>query len=287
MSSLVTRTIARLIDSTVSALSREPFKSVIRQFGIAPYAGEVYDSVRYALADERVSFEVDGHTATFHVPKKSEYSRLRSAKGERTVLTDLLSRLEPDDVFYDVGANIGLYSCFVTNVITDGRVVAFEPHPANVARLKENLALNAGNPLVHQCALSNESGRGSLELHGTEAGAGQHALAMADSDDSIDIELTTGDDVVSRDGVPAPNVIKIDVEGAELDVLRGLRRTVASESCRFVYCEVHRETIGRYGDDPHQVVEFFEQFDFDITRLHDRGTEFFVCAAKRSTAENE
>lgn len=54
----------------------------------------------------------------------------------------MLQTLESDDVFYDIGANVGTYTCFAGQVVDDGNVIAFEPHPANVDRLRENAEPN-------------------------------------------------------------------------------------------------------------------------------------------------
>jgi len=56
---------------------------------------------------------------------------------ESELLSDLIDTLEPDDVFWDVGANIGVFSCFAAQKLIDGSVIAFEPFPPNVQQLEK------------------------------------------------------------------------------------------------------------------------------------------------------
>lgn len=81
---------------------------------------------------------------------------------ESPMLKDLLSNLRPHDVFYDVGAHIGLYTCLAVNRLPDENVVAFEPNPDNLAKLRSNLRYN-GSPRVHGIVLSNESGTAEFD----------------------------------------------------------------------------------------------------------------------------
>ena len=65
-------------------------------------------------------------------------------------------------MFYDVGVNVGMYTCFAGQFIEDENGIAFEPHPANVDRLRENASINDVQADVRPLALSNE--RGSSEI---------------------------------------------------------------------------------------------------------------------------
>lgn len=75
--------------------------------------------------------------------------------GERPVLEDLLQSLKPDDVFYDIGANVGTYTCFAASKLGPNAVVAFEPERKSATRLRENLDLNALDAQVVENALSD------------------------------------------------------------------------------------------------------------------------------------
>ncbi len=112
------------------------------------------------------------------VSSPNEYARTSTIHRERPVVTDALRTLDYSDVFYDIGANVGTYTCFAGQVVDDGNVIAFEPHPANVKWLRENAALNDIQAAVRPVAFSNEHGSSELAISGEndQAGVGTHSL---------------------------------------------------------------------------------------------------------------
>jgi len=200
---------------------------------------------------------------------------------ESDVIETLLDDVKADDVFYDVGANVGLYTCFLSQVVDE--TVAFEPHPKNLQRLKENIELNdLSNVYVRSEALSDADGTAELAVKGASvAGEGTHSLATGAENRSVEIETARGD---SLDDVPPPDVVKIDVEGAELNVLRGLERSLAD--CRLCYVEVHPDRIGKYGGTANDVREFLSDLEFDVESIYEReDEEYFLKAQRRSSNE--
>jgi FkbM family methyltransferase len=132
--------------------------------------------------------------------------------------------LQPGDRFVDVGANIGMISLVASRLVgPDGSVYAFEPNPQCVAALKEHLELNSiRNTTVHPCALADCAGR--LTLHLTSAHTGTATLApVSSATAAFEVPVAIGDDMLG--GVPVL-AVKIDVEGFEFHVLRGLARTL-------------------------------------------------------------
>ncbi|HGE70501.1 TPA: FkbM family methyltransferase, partial [Candidatus Poribacteria bacterium] len=82
---------------------------------------------------------------------------------ERAVIKDLLNNIRSGDTFYDIGAGLGAYSCLVANLVS--KVVAFEPNPIVVERLKENVKLNCKpNVEVFNVAVSNSKGKTKFVL---------------------------------------------------------------------------------------------------------------------------
>lgn len=230
-----------------------------------------------------------GVTATFPTATVDEARTLRRLlRLESSMLEDLLSELRDDDVFYDVGAFTGLYTCFAVNALPDENVVAFEPNPSNLERLRRNVAYN-GSPRILEMVLSDASGTVEFD-NPTRARAnwGARGSIAPDADageEAITVEAHTGDELVERSELPAPTVVKIDVEGAEALVIEGMADVLASDRCRRVYCEVHRESEGRrsvesFGSTPADVERRLASLGFATERLDERPAEFFLKGSK-------
>jgi len=194
--------------------------------------------------------------------------------GERPVLREFLDTLDADDVVLDVGANVGLYSSFAAEVVGGENVLAVEPHPANADRLGENLALNGHATQCHRVALTDDPDAKTVALRtaGERAGTGEHALVPPrDGHDpaaaSTTVGATTGDELVATHEIGQPTVVKIDVEGAEGLVLRGLSSVLSDPACRRIYCEVHPDTVGSFGDSPAGIEQTLREYGFAVTRL--------------------
>ena len=126
------------------------------------------------------------------------------------------------DMVYDVGAHAGYHSLFCSLLVgAAGRVCAFEPNPKNLASIRRQLSLNAPNQVcLLPYALSNRSAVARLDTsHGPSEGR------LSTSGD-IQVETRTIDSLVADGSCPAPNVIKIDVEGHEHEVLMGAMNTL-------------------------------------------------------------
>lgn len=239
-------------------------------------------TLSYGLNGSPVTCTVDEITARFKASTTKEYARIRTLHGERAVVADLLQTLNRDDVFYDVGANVGIYACFAGQALDTGSVIAFEPHPANVDRLQENAALNDVNVIVQSLALSNEVDTSELAVVGAEdeAGAGTHSLSTGYQRDTIEIKTTKGDRLIKDEEIPPPSVVKIDVEGAEQRVIEGLSSALKSERCHTVYCEVHPDRISEFGGSIEEVEELLECAGYSIDVIEDRSPEYFVKAER-------
>lgn len=130
------------------------------------------------------------------------------------------------DRFIDIGANIGMISlCAVRLVGERGEVECFEPNPDCVAKIRENISLNGlTNITIHPVGLSDERGKMTLNLATTHTGTATFA-SIENPERSYSVEVLIGDDVLlSNKNII--KLIKIDVEGFELHVLKGLKRTL-------------------------------------------------------------
>ncbi len=140
------------------------------------------------------------------------------------------SVLRPGDAALDVGANVGAYAILFGQWTGEGgRVLAFEPAPAAFEGLRQHIALNGLEACVRpvQVAVSDAIGEAEFVSDGVQGT--NHLGNGAESNASVVIRVptTTIDEICGREGLH-PRLIKIDVEGAELAVLRGARATIAA-----------------------------------------------------------
>jgi FkbM family methyltransferase len=149
--------------------------------------------------------------------------------------------LAPGDVFYDVGANVGFFTILGARLVGPaGRVVAFEPVPACARAVGHNIALNAFHHAeIREEAVGAAGGRAQLLVVGEAswshlASTGRHA----DVREEIDVTVVAIDELVQDGTIPAPDVLKIDTEGAELQAIAGMRATIERHRPAIV-CELH------------------------------------------------
>lgn len=161
---------------------------------------------------------------------------------EQSVQEAMVRHLGTGGVFYDIGANVGFFALLAAHFagFQTGHVYAFEPTPDNAGEIRRNVALNGlPNVTVIDKAVSSAAGSGRLQVVDDQSWSklietGEHPF----TEQIIDIELVAIDDLVAAGAIRPPSVVKIDVEGAELAVLEGMRTTL-SEHLPAVICELH------------------------------------------------
>lgn len=159
---------------------------------------------------------------------------------------DFSAALEPGDCVWDVGANVGHYSrLFAQRVGREGAVIAFEPSPTNFTRLRSACAENCNIRLLN-IGIGDASGELAFQQGTDELGATSRVVD-ADSEGSETVEIRSGADLIDADGLPGPNAMKVDVEGFELEVLRGMGNHLATPSLRVIGIEVHFRLLSERG----------------------------------------
>ena len=156
----------------------------------------------------------------------------------------LLKHLEMDDAFFDVGANIGAYVVWLAKAGKLRQVVAFEPASVNHATLVRSVAINGfSNVLCLPVAASSDSGYEKLWVGGSDAKTLGYLDSYATKPSCPSFEIVRKeriDDLIEAGLINAPSVVLIDVDGGEIEVLRGMSR--ALEDCRIVIVEVSPAT---------------------------------------------
>lgn len=164
--------------------------------------------------------------------------------------------IKPGSVLYDIGANVGYFSLLASVLVGDnGKVFAFEPLPRNVEFLKKHISINKlANIEVIEAAVSYQSGEAFFDL-----GASTAMGHLSDSG-GLQVQMVSLDDLVSAGKLEPPDYIKLDVEGAEYDALRGAE-AVIDKIQPVLFLDTHQRSA-------HQnTVAFLEQKKYQIEIL--------------------
>jgi FkbM family methyltransferase len=187
----------------------------------------------------------------------------------------LQDTLRPGQVFVDVGANIGYFTLLAGSLVgPEGKVVAVEAHPRLAELLQRNVIINGLHGFVttwHRAAWSEST---ELKLHMREnfasnssvGSVGPDALArLGDSEEIVGVSAVALDDLLAD--VPHVDVMKVDVEGAEVHVFTGLARTLAANPGITIMFEWSPAQIVDVGDDPGALVDLLAGHGFHFRLL--------------------
>ena len=186
-------------------------------------------------------------------------------------------RLGPGSVMVDVGANIGYFTVLAAQLVgPQGRVVAVEASPALSDILRRNVAMNGHRSTVTVWNRAAWSGADRLQLHQRLHYGANSSLAstgtanledLADTEVTVEVEAVALDDLL--DGLERIDVLKLDVEGAEVHALHGLAGTIAAHPEMTLMVEWAPDQIRLMGDDPADVVALLTGAGFGL-RLMER-----------------
>jgi FkbM family methyltransferase len=179
--------------------------------------------------------------------------------------------LRPGETFIDIGANVGMHTLAAAIAMqARGRIIAFEPHPTTCELLRKSLLLNgfARMAETHQAAVSNREGVLPLFLGPT---SGHHSLYPLGGDVGstgamVDVPLVRIDDIISAD--TRVDLVKIDVEGAELDAIEGACATIERNADVALIVEFGPSHLHRAGHTTGEWLQAFERLG-----LHFRAIE--------------
>jgi len=185
------------------------------------------------------------------------------------VLCALRALLSPGRVLWDVGANYGLMSIYVDRVFAGAvTTIAFEPSPIVLPELRRNLALNGCKSVrVEPICLSDRVGKVRFFTssdHSWNATLIESFARAAGEDVEIEVDSSTIDECVER--LPAPDVIKVDVEGAEHLVVSGGRRFLKSAATSIV-AEYNVQALEEAGLDGRRYLDLYRELGYEVHYL--------------------
>lgn len=159
----------------------------------------------------------------------------------------LLHFLRPEDLFIDIGANVGAYTILASAEIK-ANTIAIEPVPSTFKNLNNNILINQMQDKVKALNIGLGGNKGILKF--TQAFDTVNHVATENETNTIEVDINTLDTILSTEQVPA--LIKIDVEGFETEVLNGSAKTLADKKLKAIIIELNGSGQ-RYGYDENQI----------------------------------
>jgi FkbM family methyltransferase len=193
---------------------------------------------------------------------------------ERPELEFILKMLQPGMTFFDIGANVGVFSVAAGKAMPEsqGSIYAFEPCPTTFAILEKNLQENELAGVHAQCvAVSERSGEASLYVNAAMKD-GLNSLEDPSHGDAevvatVPVRVTTLDEFIVEHDIPRVEVMKVDVEGAELLVFRGARGLLARADAPLILYEGYSWCTAGFHYHPVEIMWLLETFGYEILVL--------------------
>lgn len=275
--------IERLTSFTRRLTYQPEVKAIARWLGLRKPLRRVY----YRLARPAngiIDFRVGQLNGRYHVDSAYEMRNLDSAgrgQQEGGILETLVSAVQQGDVILDVGANVGLYTILLAKAAgVQGRVIACEPQRQSFERLLGNISLNRlQNVRAHDVALGAESGSALLFWGSGNADSSLMGPPTGRDVGHERVRIVSGDELLAAERLGVPRIIKVDVEGSEFAVLRGLRSTLESRACEILCCEIHPQVLPS-GVTASRIQDYVCQRGLDSQQLKRRYDTYHLLARR-------
>lgn len=258
---------------------------IIRFFNLGAILKKIY-YLFYAVKNKKMELNFKGMRSFFYVNNYESIIIIENAlkngvRNESDFLDILFRFLKSGDVVYDIGANIGIHTIFLAKRVgKKGVVVAFEPEEKNSFILRRNIEINElKNVRVFTEALGDKNEQMYLYKN-KKGGIGKYSLVKGTDRWSYKtVQVNKGDCLVSKKNLPLPNAVKIDVEGFEFPVLKGLEQTLLNKNCRIICCEIHNHLYPK-NITPQDVLNYINKLGFTKIETKKRGNEIHAICYK-------
>ena len=201
----------------------------------------------------------------------------KSVSDANNVIQYALRNVKPGWICIDLGAHVGSVSVpLLSRTGSDGKVISVEADPANVDKLRANLKLNgfADDYVVH-AAVADKSGIVWLRCYPESNGwqtLGNPSFAQGYESFVVDVPAISFEELAEIYNLDLIDFLKMDVEGAELLVLDGMRSFLEESKIGCVIFEVNHLTLEGMGSTVSQLLSFWDDFAYELWRLGDGGT---------------
>lgn len=253
------------LKSKLEGLSRKFLEysfNLFEGFGVRKIPGVfwIFSRINLLLFNEIIIDEGQKlYTGGFVGPRAS-WSLYYNGSHEPTVSSLFCSLLKDGMTVVDIGAYIGYYTLLAAKRVgDDGLVLSFEPDPLRFKRLVENIKINDWkNVQAFQFAVSDVEGEGTIE-------SGE-SFALENAKHAITVNTICLDSFLQTD----PDIVKIDVEGAEVSILRGMKRILEKGKAKII-CEVHPKQMTSSRHNVTEIMDIIEMYEYKAYLIRDDG----------------
>ena len=197
--------------------------------------------------------------------------------------------MRDSDICFDVGGNGGYFSMLLARLAPLGAIHVFEPIPLNAALIAANRELN-GFPhiFISNCVLGDEAQTLNLTVSADSAYSSLHDVGRSLAVATIPARMITLDEYVKQHSIPHIDVLKIDVEGAEVLVIEGAAQHLSDvqRAPRVVLMELYQENMVSFGTSVEQALAAMTSFAYRAHTLSDDGQHLQPCADATSVVWN-
>jgi len=221
-----------------------------------------------------VTTKIRGYPLTIRYQPNTEIGRYLYYRGiyEEPIIHKMASITKPGMCFLDVGANIGVYSLVAAhNVGPSGRVLAVEPQSTVFRLLRDNVKMNnLTNVELFNCALGKTEEQAEIYLL-DEANDGASRMARLDSENVIsseEINVIPMEKILEDAGIDKIDVMKIDVEGAEMLVLEGAKSVFNRKKPQYIFVECIDKHLKMFGSSSYELLSFMKSYGYKTFKYH-------------------
>ena len=237
-----------------------------------------YDRVMELVRNETLDLELRDFEGVFSLNKNSTLTKFVIKEGgyEPELAECVKQSIDREKDAIDIGANVGFFSVLFGKTLgSNSRVLSVEPTPGALKNLKSNLERNGiGNSIVFEGALSKETGElefnqvvGHEEYSSIQNIAHQNALGF--ETETIKVKCETLDSLVEKHGLQ-PGFIKMDVEGAEWEVIQGAKETLEKYKPS-ILTELDDQLLRGFGTNSESVCSYLESLGYELCDPESRG----------------
>jgi FkbM family methyltransferase len=248
-------------------MNKQKITSLLKKIGLYNPVRKLYNAIgRY---NKQTEILVNDNKIKFWTPTFYLDDYIKNFSGEKQFLNEILMRMNKQNIFWDVGANIGFYSIIASKEMNYiNKIFAFEPEPKTFNILRKNIELNKVNNInALPVALGDISGE-KLLYPSDSPNFGAHSFVQRTDfktkKKGVRIKINTADKIIDELKIETPEVIKIDVEGAEILVLRGMKNIFKSEKLKTIFCEIHTNLLPLFNSSEEEVFQIFAKENFHL-----------------------